>query len=340
MAYVSGVIHYTPNVPGKGPIKIKIMPEPHTELEIKLLSDLTYDIALDQSSSCTGIAIFSTDNSVKILLEVARDTGTRDTFYRDLKSFLYSLIKGHNIRLVISEDPPPVKGQMYTSRMLLELKGRISEWFEDFPELENAEKAVIFPQSWKSLVMDKSKGTGRSSKKKCIADDICDIYPMFREYFNYGLNKDYDGFDAVGILTGYRRYAFTEEGLPLICGQQEKRHTSFVWYRYVPVETLQNKEKLNEIFGLSYIQVKPEFKLYNSRYNKHQNIRMASSNAKTCIYTMLDDKQFDVIKWKYDLEQEPNHVLLMYVMNASKTPVSLINLLKAMFPMNEEVVEI
>ena len=340
MAYVSGVIHCNSVGENKGPIKIKIMPKPHSELDIKLLPELVYDIAVDQSTSCTGIAIFSTDDNVKVLLEVARDTGTRDTFYRDLKSFLYSLIKGLQIRLVISEDPPPVKNKMYTSRMLLELKGRISEWFEDFPEFENAQKATIFPQSWKPLVMDKSKGTNRSNKKRCIADDICDTYPMFREYFNYGLNKDFDGFDAVGILTGYRRYAFTEEGIPLICGQCEKRHTSFVWYRYVPLEMIQDKEKLNEVFGLSYIKVKPEFRMYNTRYNKHKNIRMASSNTNYCIYTILDTKQFDVIKWKYEIEEKPDHILLMYVMNASKTPVGLLNLLKSMFPMNEEVVEI
>lgn len=335
MAYISGCINFEPRE-----FTSNFLPEPHTQFELVLPKKLTYDVALDQSSSCTGIAIFSTDEQVKILLEVARDTGERETFYRDVKSILSNIVKDRKIRLVICEDPPPVKGQMYTSRVLLELRGRVSEWMEEIPAFEEAEFRSIFPQSWKTLVMDKSKGKGRSSKKKCIAEDIVDQYECFRSYFNYGISKDYDGFDAVGILTGYKRYAFTPEGIPLICGTQEKRHTSFVWYRYVPLEFVQDKQKLNEIFGMSIVQVKPEFKMYNNRYNKHQNIRMASSNSNHCVYTLLSDKEFDTLKWKFDLEKKEDHVLLMYVMNESKNTTGIINLMKSMFPMNEEVYEL
>lgn len=335
MARISGLIDYTAKK-----FRKMILPEPHYNFSLILPENLVYDVALDQSSSCTGIAIFSTDNQLKILLELARDTGNKETFYRDVKQVLANIVKGRVVRLVICEDPPPVKGKMYSSRVLLELRGRVESWMEIIPEFNSAKFCSIFPQSWKTLVMDKSKGKGRSSVKKCIAEDVTDIFECFRIYYNNAFNKDYDGFDAVGILEGYRRYAFSPEGIPLICGTQEKRHTSFVWYRYIPVEFIKDKQKLNEVFGNCITQVKPEFKLYNTRYNKHQNIRMASSNTEHCIYTLLSDKEFDVLKWKYDLEKKDDYVLLMYVMNEARNTSGIINLLKAIFPMNEEVYEL
>ena len=316
-----------------------VIPKPHYEFSLTLMKNKEYDVALDQSTSCTGIAIFSTDNDVKILLEVARDTGEKETFYRDLKHILGAIVKDNKIRLVICEDPPYVKNKMYSSRMLLELRGRIQEWMYDIPEFTEAEFCSIFPQSWKTFVVDKSKGTGRSNKKACIAEDICDVYPIFLSYFGQRYNKDLDGFDAVGILIGYRKYAFTDDGVRLICGTQEKRHTSLVFYRYIPAEWIKDKNKLNEEFKELYVFIKPKFRMYNTRYNKHENIRMASTNCvkNNCIFTFLGDNEFDVLKWKYDLEKKDDHILLMYVMNKSHADAGVINLITSMFPMNEEV---
>lgn len=120
MARISGLIDYTAKK-----FRKMILPEPHYNFSLILPENLVYDVALDQSSSCTGIAIFSTDNQLKILLELARDTGNKETFYRDVKQVLANIVKGRVVRLVICEDPPPVKGKMYSSRVLLELRGRV-----------------------------------------------------------------------------------------------------------------------------------------------------------------------------------------------------------------------
>lgn len=335
MAHVSGVIDINSN----GFRKL-IMGVYSGEFNLSLPLGLTYDIGIDQSSSCTGFYICNTTNNVNILLEFARDTSDSEAFYRDLQYFIGSVTKDRNIRLVVCEDPPYVKGKQYSSRLLLELRGKLSGWMHLIPALQNAQMCSIYPQTWKSLVVDKSKGKNRSNVKKFIADDVCDILPCFTAYKDYGINKDYDGFDAAGILIGYKRYAYTEEGIPLICGKQEKRHTSLVWYRYEPIDVVQDKQKLNEIFGDAIIAVKPEFKMFNPRYNKHTNIRMASSNSRYCTYTILSDKEFNVIRFKYDLEKKDDCVLMMYVMNESHISRGMQNLLKNLFPMNEEVVEI
>lgn len=335
MAHVSGVI----DIKSNGFRKL-ILGEYSSDFNLILPENLVYDIGIDQSSSCTGFYICDTKSNINILLEFARDTSDSEAFYRDLQYFIGRVTKDRNIRLVVCEDPPYVKGKQYSSRLLLELRGKLSGWMSMIPALEKAELKSIYPQTWKSLIVDKSKGKNRSNVKKFIADDVCDILPCFAAYKDYGVNKDYDGFDATGILLGYKKYAYTEDGIPLICGKQEKRHTSLVWYRYEPVEIAQDKYKLNAIFGDAIIAVKPEFKMFNPRYNKHTNIRMASSNSRFCTYTILSEKEFNVIRFKYDLEKKDDHVLLMYVMNESSISRGLRNLLKSMFPMNEEVVEI
>ena len=179
---------------------------PEYDLNIKLSTRLSYDVSLDQSSTCTGIAIVSVDNNIRIILDCMRDTGDRDEFYRELYRVLKKIVHGQKIRHIICENPPPVQGQKYSSRLLLELLGRISAWVEEIPELRAAEFGKIFPQSWKPFIINKEKGKGRDKVKALIAEDICDILPEFNTYRERHVSKDYDGFDAMGILLGYRAY--------------------------------------------------------------------------------------------------------------------------------------
>ena len=267
-----------------------------------------------------------------------RDTGDRDEFYRELYRVLKKIVHGQKIRHIICENPPPVQGQKYSSRLLLELLGRVSAWVEEIPELRAAEFGKIFPQSWKPFIINKEKGKGRDKVKALIAEDICDILPEFNTYRERHVSKDYDGFDAMGILLGYRAYTYDIDGNRKISGIQERRHTSFVGYRYVPTDELKSVGA-TAFLGLAHNQVEPVFLTYNGNYNKFNNIRMASSNNVAC-YTILDDSFLDELRWQYDLEPQPNHVLLMYVFNESRLTKSLIKVLKVLLPMHEEVQDV
>lgn len=176
MALVSAVVSYK----SKNLVQI-LPPDKDYAFGIKLASNKIYDIGLDQSSSCTGIAISSTDDDLNILVDVRNDSFDKNTFYRELKGVLYRLIANQKIRNIVCEDPPPVKNKKYTSTVLLELRGRLEAWVEEIDELRAGKFDSVYPQTWKSLVVDKSKGKNRSNIKECIADDICDIYPEFRK---------------------------------------------------------------------------------------------------------------------------------------------------------------
>lgn len=328
---VSGII----SCPSKNYQNI-INPLVRPNFSLTLPENLTYDVVLDQSSSCTGVAIISVDNSLRILLEFARSGDSKDVFYRGLRAQLMKIVQGRKLRFFVCEEPVPAKGKQYASKTLIELRGRVAEWREDIYELSTAKFDSIYPQSWKSVVVDKKKGTNRSNDKVCIAEDICDIFPEYKMYFRFGFNKDYDGFDATGILLGYRKLAYSEDGVEKIWSKQEKRHASFVWYRYVPIELI-DSGNLNDAFGKHVDELKPKFKMYNELYNKFNNIRMASSSSEKCTFTMLPEKELDVLKWKFDLERKDGYVLLMYVINESRFSRAWVPALKECFPMYEEV---
>ena len=330
MAIVSACIkYYSKNFDSCVP------PTPNDLFSVILPRDKTYDIGLDQSSSCTGIAIRSIDGDLEMIVDVRNNSFNKNTFYRELKGVLRKLVNGRNIRLVVCEDPIPAKGKKYASTVLLELRGQISAWMEEIPEFNQASFNSLYPQSWKSLIVDKSKGKHRSNDKECIASDICDIVPRFRKYKNIYASKDYDAFDAFGILLGYIRYAYTEAGVPKICGKIEKRHRAFVGYRYVPITDIQDGT-LNKFFGETLSLFNPQYREYNTRYSKYENIRMATSNL-DCSFTIMPDKVLDSLKWEYDLEPQSDHVLVAYMFNMSHYPQATRTALKYGFEMKEEV---
>ena len=84
MTEVSGVITCT------RPVKVILVPPgPLNKLSVKLSSDCIWDIGIDQSTSCTGICLQSTDGRFQILFDVYRDTAMlKKDFYKDLFNFL------------------------------------------------------------------------------------------------------------------------------------------------------------------------------------------------------------------------------------------------------------
>lgn len=149
MAVVSGVA-YIKNVN-----KLVIIdPRSVQNLNITLPKSMVYRISFDQSSSCTGIFIKSTNGDFYMMVEVKRDSDDKILFYRDLKTLIYKLIHGVKVDLAIIEEPVPNMKQYTSGKILLELKGKLTEWLSEFGvgKLQN-----IYPQTWKKYVVSKKK---------------------------------------------------------------------------------------------------------------------------------------------------------------------------------------
>lgn len=332
MNYVSGVIGCP-----KLNRAVDIPTEALSTFNLVLDEKKEWLVGLDQSTSCTGIALLAKDLDYVILLDVKRDKRMqKEVYYRELKYLLRRLFKSQKINMLIMEKPVPSKYRS-AGDVLREFKGYVSAWLDEIPELEETLFDSLFPQSWKSLVLDPQKGKGRFKDKTCTADDLCDLFPCIRSYFVRYPYTDYDSFDALGIIYGYLRYAFTPDGVPMICGSKENSHTSFVGYCWVPIEWIHSGKVLKQILGFCCNAYKPRFLAYNLSYNRYENIRMASSNN-DIIYTILPESELLDMQWRYGIDpDDKNHVMLMFVIRKGAYTKGELKTLEGILKWNELV---
>lgn len=300
--------------------------------------DRNYSMGIDQSTTCTGIYIEDDLDDFSAILEIPRDKNiTKTQYFSELTRFLNYLFKDRKLTTVVYERPVPNMKQSVAYRTLTELAGKLEQWLYDNPAMCNVKVMSLYPQSWKSKVMDKSKGTGRTSNKRAIAEDICDAKPHLREFFKLSQAKDLDAYDACGILMGYKKLCFVD-GWPRIFGYLEKRHVTEVFYRYVSESEFQQnmKDTLYGVFEDTLPIFKPKFKVYNDDYDLNRNYRMASSNDNFVI-TYLPKSAVQRLQWKFNFDADPNKIMLAYIVRKGAYKTGEIGYLESIMPWHEEI---
>lgn len=315
---------------------ICIRPASIESFRLSLTRDTSWKIGIDQSTSCTGIALKSTDNKFVILLDVHNDYRIdKQGYYRGLKYLLRRIVRDRDFRFIVNEKPIPSKNKRYARDVLMEFLGHLNEWIDDTPELRGIRHEALYPQTWKSIVVDKSKGKHRSNIKYEVASDVVDLYPGLRGYFDTYPFSDYDSFDALGILDGFEKYAFDKSGNEMIHGSIEKRHNSFVCYDWVDRAAI--GENIEKRLGELLPCLKLRALVYNERYDFYTNVRMASSNYDAVI-TMLPDCELQKFQWRYNFDlQDKSKCLLAYVFRPGAMPRSMVSGLERIFEHQEVI---
>lgn len=339
MALISGCIH----VKSRNLTKI-ITPCRSYDARIKLNRDTSYLIGIDQSTSCTGLFLLDRTMNFWIMLDFKRDDQDKELFFRDLEGFLRELLDDIQVSMVIHEEPIPSSIARTSAAVLNDLKGRLRTWIAHNPALQGAEVHSIYPQTWKSRVLDKKslEARGLTVKQVCsskvkMAKELCRYYPFFEEYRKQRFSTDYDSFDAVGILTGYLRYAHDDNGHRVICGMTEKRHKTIVCYRYVDKSELRFPDVVEDSLGGLRYALTPTLLGFNNNYNVMQNIKMASSNW-NFVVTILPRQYIQPMQWLFDFREDPNKVMLMFIFRKGYLrDYNAVNTICESFPMHEEV---
>lgn len=328
---VSGVIL----MPSTGKV-VNIRPGGIDDFRLVLTKDAAWKIGVDQSTRCTGVALKSDDCKFVVLMDLRRDHAeSRDTFYRSLKYFFRRLAKGNKFSLIVNEKPVPAKFRN-SQEILRELLGRLNEWIDDIPEFSGVKHAAVFPQVWRSLVVDKSKGKKRSNIKSEIAADIVDMYPGLESYYMNYPDSGYDSFEALGILDGYLRYAYDDDGMELICGTIEKTHHALVCFDWVDNERLRSNY-LQDVFGDAIWCYKPLLLKYNRRYSFYENVRMASSNH-PAVFTIVPRDELQAFQWEFNIDiSDEGKSLAAFIFKKRDFPRSAIKVLEHLFDRRKEV---
>lgn len=296
----------------------------------------SWELGIDPATHYSGLAIRSKNKDFVILLDCERDNrSVPEKYYEDMFYLLKRLFKGHRVHRVILEKPFNSR-YVHTTQVLLALRGKVEEWIRDIPELSEAETARIYPNTWKSRVVNKKKGNGRYNQKGSVAEDLCDIYPGLREYMQTRTSGDYDSFDALGILVGYEMYAYTSDGEKKICGDKGAQHVSYVGYKWVAEDNITG-DFVPDTLGPVYQLVKPEFLDYNTDYTFNDNVNMATANY-DAVVTIVPESQLQQFQWKFGIDiSEKNHALLMFIFRKGHYSISTFKAIQSRFEMDEEV---
>lgn len=332
MNKIAGII--TKDVPGYKSMA-KIVPVMSVaNFNLGLLKDRQWAIGIDQSTSCTGLCFRDLSGEYRIILDLYHDQQvSKVKYFRDLFYLLKRCVEGCDIRYLVYERPAPK--DMYASRVLQELKGHLEDWIDNIPEFEFTVVESMFPQTWKKYIVDKSKGKGRTRIKSAIAQDLVDRFPLLQDYYDIYPFKDYDSFDATGIIEGYFMYAFDSVGNEKIHGVIEKSHVTKVGYYWCDRDKMTTVPK--DVFGELLPVFSPKMMVQAEDKNLHENIRMASSNNR-CVVTTLNRKQLSPFMWKYQIDiDDPNKVMFMFVLRKGDFSNKEIQLFEQCVPWNEEV---
>lgn len=297
--------------------QLPILKQNLDEFKLKLDKSVKWRIGMDQSTSCTGMALRDEEGKYTILLDVERDKkyDARD-FEQELFRFVNRLLRDQTVTYLIVECPVK-SNKVYARDTLVKLRGFIDNWRVVIPELEDTVYDDMFPNVWRSLVMDKSKGSVRERQKSKheIASDVLRFYPEMEEYFFLREGTTYDSFEAAGILEAYKYYAFSEAGEPMICGTEEKQHHAMVAYKWLKADEIQ--EKLMGSLAEAPGQFIPTVLAFNPKFSLHENIRKASSKHDFVI-TLVPREELNPFRWTMGIDpDDESYLMVCYIFRKS-----------------------
>lgn len=264
------------NQQGEGVSFVKIL----NEICKKCGDGHTYSLSIDASTTCTGFCLMRDDELVHVVFDYARKQTEKEIFFCELESILTHLVWGLNIKIVLIEQPILQARNRHTKNVLLALCKRLKSCMRNIPELYNIKPIDVRPNSWKSFMFDSERYKGGYNDKATIARCICDKYPVYEVHYNKVTSKDFDCFDAVGILRYYLDSLQNTLGECVNFSSVEYTHFSTVWVCYGsnPKPHFELQQDANVVI-----------KKWNDEYNYYKNIKMASSEKDIVVMEVKDD---------------------------------------------------
>lgn len=266
-------------------------------------------VSLDQSTTCTGVVIASEDFRIICQMDFMRKETDKYTYKLQLKDFIDWLVTDLKVKLLVIENPLNIRGN-HATEVLQDLFKYIKNIKDDIDELKQVPFDTIFPQQWKECVVNKSKGKYRTGIKYEIASDICDIYPVLKNYLDVCPAKDYDSFDALGILLGYLKQHYNSEGKEIVYGTNTYGFNIRVFPLYLPSEEVDSIP-----LAMPYLKkdVVPKKFYYNNKFNFYKNLGIICSKVPVG-YFIIEDLELKVnMLWETGVEPKEGYEFVCIV---------------------------
>lgn len=281
-----------------------------------------YDVALDQSTSCTGVAIKAVDDSFILVLEVV-NSGTQSLFMiNSLKRILEMLLTGKSLRYVIIEEPLPFISGHHNAK-LTSLKNDLIQFFKsDCFEINN--QPLIKPQSWRAGLIQKDNPHVKNSKEACVFE-VLKVYPLMQNFIpithNPTNDSGFDGFESLGILLGYlNRFSVTNEtNIVKILGPKNTTKAGIGIFSYSDSNLTEIKEIVEFLSQACSKIGTPKVKIYNEEEGVYSNVKMSLVDDFTLAKITKEIDQISILLRFGILPQENKSVYMLVI------PKSLIN---------------
>lgn len=269
--------------------------------------DKRYSLALDQSTSCTGIYLVSEDDTIKVIMDFERHQEPKMKYTSQLRALISRLVSGLDMEHLLLEEPVRHAQSKYANDVLRELKGALELLKYELLEFDKAKFATVLPNVWRSRIMDKSKGTGRFYNKECVAEDIVDAHPELKNHLARCTSKDLDSFDAVGIYYGYKE--LTGGGKFLHATKENVKHAR-VYAFYIEAEYT---DVLEDILPPALRKHGVTLYDYNPNVAYRENIRKATMCKELVLYKVEDMNDIINLCFRFDIDFQPNKAMVLCV---------------------------
>lgn len=285
-----------------------------------------YDVGIDQSNTCTGVGIVSED--VIIILEIANVYHIHFSIYRKvLLRILESVFKDLKLGYTVLEEPLPYISKNQ-NKELVALKNFLKD---NLPNVIKTTKFdTAFPQVWRAGIIKSKDNPHKKTSKEATVWEVLKLYPELREFksltFNPTNNKGFDGFEALGIIIGYKsRHNIQDGTYEKILGPKNTTKQALAIFVYED----KNLEKLKLLMtNIRDIMGEiPKLKIYNEEESLYINARMSLTDNFTVTEVTSENYILAQLILMGIEEQDINKKLYMVVLPLNSVKKNLLNFL-------------
>lgn len=187
------------------------------ESKFHLDTESSWQISMDQSTTCTGLFVKNYDNSQAYMIEVSRQKGSKaEDYVFDLEMFLHQFCEGCVITHLIYERP--ISNENYrSSQVLFQLEGMIQTLHRRYEEFKPARLENIENSSWRRVVIQPE--FSHLQRKKASEQSVIKLFGWPGSYGG-SLGGDLDVYEAVGVMFGWFFNSFDTLGRPYVRGDR------------------------------------------------------------------------------------------------------------------------
>ena len=261
----------------------KIMGAKNFIVNTKLEDDVLYDVALDQSNTCTGMTIRPVKEDKVLICELINNGIDFSHYRQGLITVLKKLLVGHKVRYFIMEEPLGyITGRR--NKELTRLKHVLTDFVNDTEGLDIKKFDAIAPQSWRAGLIKKDNPHPKNSKLACV-HEITSAFPETKNLYSYEkpAGADYDGFESFGILLGYiSRHAITNDSdVTKIIGKKNTTQVALAIFIKPGNQQDLIANVVSMIWTLSKDIKDPVIKIYDDDSTLYENVKMSLTDIVT-----------------------------------------------------------